>query len=139
MYASVLCILLEQVPGRGGPWILVVQVIRVDGSPPARHVSAVGQQASEIHRQCHKIHGSTTAWALQGGLSKLAEAESTVDSLSSEAQEQRVALTAKQAEVDVAMEAIEAAMEAASSRKAEVERLSAEQEQASHAATERKV
>lgn len=76
---------------------------------------------------------------LQGGLSKLAEAESTVDELGTEAQEQRVALTAKQAEVDEAMEAIEAAMNAAGSRKAEVERLSAEQEQASQVAVERKV
>lgn len=76
---------------------------------------------------------------LQGGLSKLAEAEATVDELSREAQEQRVALTAKQAEVDEAMEAIEAAMGAASSRKAEVERLSAEQENARLVAVQRKV
>lgn len=81
----------------------------------------------------------TACWVLQGGLSKLAEAESTVDELGTEAQEQRVALTAKQAEVDEAMEAIEAAMNAAGSRKAEVERLSAEQEQASQVAVERKV
>lgn len=72
-------------------------------------------------------------------MSKLAEAEATVDELSSEAHEQRVALTAKQAEVDEAMDAIEAAMEAASSRKAEVERLSTEQEQASEVAAQRKV
>ena len=81
----------------------------------------------------------TGCWLLQGGLSKLAEAESTVDELGTEAQEQRVALTAKQAEVDEAMEAIEAAMNAAGRRKAEVERLSAEQEQASLVAVERKV
>lgn len=62
-----------------------------------------------------------------------------MDELSSGAQEQRVALTAKQAEVDEAMEAIEAAMEAASSRKAEVERLSTQQEQARHVAVQRKV
>ena len=75
----------------------------------------------------------------QGGLSKLAEAETTVDELSSEAQKQREALTAKQTEVDESMEAIEAAMEAASSRRAEVEQLSAQQEKASQAAVQRKV
>jgi hypothetical protein len=64
---------------------------------------------------------------LQGGLVKLAQAEATVDSLTTEAADQRRGLTAKQSEVDMAMTEIEKAMEAAGSQKTEVEGLSARQ------------
>ena len=76
---------------------------------------------------------------LQGGLVKLAEAESTVDTLTQEAAEQRQRLTQKQAEVDAAMAEIEVAMEAAGSRKTEVEGLSAKQGREQAAVTQRKV
>lgn len=76
---------------------------------------------------------------MQGGLTKLAEAEAAVDALNSEAAQQRQLLTEKQQEVATAMAAIQDAMEAAGSRKTEVEQLSQQQEQEQQAASKRKV
>jgi predicted nucleic acid-binding Zn-ribbon protein len=76
---------------------------------------------------------------MQGGLVKLAEAEATVDTLTQSAAKQRARLSAKQAEVDAAMMGIHAAMEAASSRKTEVEALSGRQAQEQAAVATRKV
>lgn len=78
-------------------------------------------------------------FAVQGGLTKLAEAEAAVDALNSEAEQQRRLLTEKQHEVATAMAAIEDAMEAAGSRKTEVEQLSQQQLHEQQAASKRKV
>lgn len=77
--------------------------------------------------------------AMQGGLIKLAEAEATVDTLTTAAADQRQQLTSKQAEVDAAMAEIEVAMEAAGSRKVEVEALSTQKAREQEVISKRKV
>ena len=59
------------------------------------------------------------AW-FQGGLSKLSEAQETVDVLSTEAVAKEAELKVKQAEADEALQFITVAMEKASDRKQEV-------------------
>ena len=61
---------------------------------------------------------------LRAGVGKLKEASSTVDKLSSEAEEQKVRLKAAQEEADKALEKITRTMEEANARKREVEKLS---------------
>lgn len=58
---------------------------------------------------------------LKGGLGKLAEAAVTVDTLSAEAEKQRVVLKAKQAEADEALVHIQDSMLKAADRRKEVE------------------
>merc|ERR1712078_37335 len=60
---------------------------------------------------------------LQAGLNKLGEAEATVDTLSREAEEQRVLLQHKQSQADKALQGITVAMQKASESKTEVEQL----------------
>lgn len=62
-----------------------------------------------------------------------------MDGLNREAEAQRALLTEKQREVAAAMAAIEDAMEAAGSRKTEVEQLTLQQNHEQQAATKRKV
>jgi hypothetical protein len=81
----------------------------------------------------------TKKLTFQGGLSRLADAANTVASLNKQASEQRQKLTAKQEEVHAAMKDIETAMEAAGSRKTEVEALSAKQAREHEAVMQRKV
>ena len=76
---------------------------------------------------------------MQGGLHKLAEAAATVDTLTHDAAKQREQLSAKQREVDHAMSEIQAAMEAAGSRKSEVEVLAEQQAQEQQAVSTRSV
>ncbi|KAJ9505746.1 hypothetical protein QJQ45_029247, partial [Haematococcus lacustris] len=64
---------------------------------------------------------------LKGGLSKLADAEGTVDGLNRTAQEQRKVLKVKQAEADEALVRIQASMMQAADRRQEVERLKKKQ------------
>jgi uncharacterized phage infection (PIP) family protein YhgE len=77
--------------------------------------------------------------SLQGGLSRLAEAAKTVARLNEQANERRQKLTTKQEEVHAAMKDIETAMEAAGSRKTEVEALSVKQAREHEAVLQRKV
>ena len=63
---------------------------------------------------------ATVLAPMQGGLSKLAEAASTVDQLSKEAQQQRVLLQRKQTEAEQALQGITAAMAQASAHRQEV-------------------
>ena len=80
----------------------------------------------------------SAAAPLQGGLDKLATAEAAVAALTERAAAQRARLAAAQGEVNAALLETEVAMEAASSRKAEVEVLSARQAAEQAAVLERK-
>jgi len=91
------------------------------GATPRQYVSFMGMykkiflgKREELLRQ--RDH-------LQAGLNKLGEAEATVDTLSREAEEQRVLLQHKQAQADKALQGITVAMQKASESKKEVEQL----------------
>ena len=91
------------------------------GATPRQYVSFMGMykkiflgKREELLRQ--RDH-------LQAGLNKPGEAEATVDTLSREAEEQRVLLQHKQSQADKALQGITVAMQKASESKKEVEQL----------------
>ena len=91
------------------------------GATPRQYVSFMGMykkiflgKREELLRQ--RDH-------LQAGLNKLGEAEATVDTLSREAEEQRVLLQHKQSQAAKALQGITVAMQKASESKKEVEQL----------------
>eukprot|EP00892_Ulva_mutabilis_P012055 jgi/Ulvmu1/9221/UM005_0321.1 len=140
--------IIEAAPAAGSPGGLDVEDLTVllqgihcvaeqRGIAAPHHFAALVRQCLHLYSIKH-AEISEQIQFLKGGLAKLAEAEATVDALNSEAEQQRKLLTQKQLEVDAAMAAIEAAMEAAGSRKTEVETLSQQQEHEQQAASNQK-
>eukprot|EP01049_Picozoa_sp_SAG25_P002666 SAG25_NODE_143_length_14049_cov_6.050817_1_plen_2680_part_10 len=97
---------------------------RAAGAPPRQYVALLQTYCTLFARK--QEEELTRLQHLQGGLSKLTEAQETVDVLSSEAVEKENLLKVKQADADEALSRITVAMEAASERKTEVAKLSEE-------------
>lgn len=109
---------------------------RAAGAPPRQYVALLQTYYKLfVHKQEEQL---TRLQHLQGGLSKLTEAQETVDVLSSEAVDKENLLKEKQADADEALSRITVAMEAASERKNEVAKLSEEVKEKAVVITARK-
>ncbi|KAK9815706.1 hypothetical protein WJX72_008353 [[Myrmecia] bisecta] len=101
---------------------LIAQLIAIHesrrGAPPRQFVTFVGMYRKLYVKKRDELTQQQTF--LQGGLSKLAEAAVTVDTLSREAAQQRQLLQKKQGEAEAALQGITVAMEQASARRQEV-------------------
>ncbi len=84
---------------------------------PSSHSS----QTASCFLFLHVTPPSDSMLLTQGGLDKLQEAATTVDTLSRQAQSQRALLVQKQSEADEAMSSIQASMGQAAERRREVE------------------
>ena len=95
-----------------------------NSATPLRYIQFLKAYASTYKSQYAEV--SMNKKRLSGGLSKLHEAEQSVDVLARDAAQQKKQLAAKQEQADKALEEIQASMEKASEQKKEAEALKAQ-------------